>query len=95
VSTATGWTFEHIDEMGMDRMVEFLDYLSANPPAHLILKAIHFGDATPPAATADDEVADLGAIASEVGASGGTPSPVPPWLRKIADEATAIKKKAH
>jgi hypothetical protein len=87
---------EYIDQMGMDRLLELLDYFDRWPPSHVILGLVHQADRVRKkkieAATAEDEKRDLGALASAMGAQ-GIPSTLPPHLQKLADEATALSSK--
>jgi hypothetical protein len=80
--------------MGMNRLLEYLDYVNEWPPAHVVLGLVHRPEdqrpARPTTVSASQEARDLQGLAGALGAH-GRPSAVPAELRALAEQAKKVQ----
>ncbi len=91
--TATGWTLEYIDGLGMDRACELLDYYAEYPPANVVLSLVHLKRGKRPMRRPMTESAAQGQMRDLSGMLGQSAKRMPDHLREMANWALAHSPK--
>lgn len=91
--TATGWTFETIDNASACDIFALLDYWAEEPPAHVLLALRYFGERKRKAPRTEDEArSQLHGLQQMMGRGA---QPLPPQVRAMAEWAEEQQAKLN
>lgn len=88
--TATGWSYEQIDRASMCDICDLLEYWLEEPPAHVVLGAVHMERKGKRAVREEDAMESFGELQ---GMMGQRPQPMPAHLKDMMRWAQEQEKK--
>lgn len=91
--TATGWTLEYVDDLGMDRACELLEYYADYPLANVVLSLVHLKRGKNPVRRRMTESSAHGHMRDLSGMLGQSAERIPDHLRDMANWALAHSPK--
>ena len=90
--TATGWTFDQLNESSFSDIAELLGYWRDEPPAHVLLALRYLGPSKNARRAAVDEDQARDDMAALGGMMGKQAQPLPPHLKDLVRSAELMKK---
>jgi hypothetical protein len=97
IVTATGWTFDTINESSFCDIADLLVYWAEEPPTHVILALRYLGQRKKPTSEnqALEQLAQAAGLMQDAGVMAGAPQPMPPHLREMAEWAEQQQAKLN